>query len=88
MFEKVALSLPAVVTADLRLKQPCYVTLPNIMKAKKKALEILSPRDLQAEVVASLRTLKVVEPAGRAAGIKVSDVEVLQAKLRGEAKVI
>jgi electron transfer flavoprotein beta subunit len=84
----VALSLPAIVTTDLRLNEPRYVTLPNIMKAKKKPLEIVKPEDLGVDVTPRLKTLKVVEPAKRSAGIKVPDVATLVAKLRTEAKVI
>lgn len=86
--ETVALSLPAIVTTDLRLNEPRYVTLPNIMKAKKKQLEVFKPEDLGVDVSARLKTLKVVEPAKRSAGIKVPDVATLVAKLRNEAKVI
>jgi electron transfer flavoprotein beta subunit len=86
--ETVALSLPAVVTTDLRLNEPRYVTLPNIMKAKKKPLETIKPEDLGVDVTPRLKTLKVVEPAKRSAGIKVPDVATLVAKLRTEAKVI
>ena len=86
--ETLKLSLPAVVTTDLRLNEPRYVTLPNIMKAKKKPLETIKPEDLGVDVVARLKTLKVVEPAKRSAGIKVPDAATLVAKLRTEAKVI
>jgi electron transfer flavoprotein beta subunit len=86
--ETVALSLPAVVTTDLRLNEPRYVTLPNIMKAKKKPLETIKPEDLGVDVTPRLKTLKVVEPAKRSAGVKVPDVATLVAKLRNEAKVI
>jgi electron transfer flavoprotein beta subunit len=86
--ETVALSLPAIVTTDLRLNEPRYVTLPNIMKAKKKPLEIVKPEDLGVDVTPRLKTLKVVEPAKRSAGIKVPDVATLVSKLRLEAKVI
>jgi electron transfer flavoprotein beta subunit len=86
--ETVALTLPAIVTTDLRLNEPRYVTLPNIMKAKKKPLEIVKPEDLGVDVTPRLKTLKVVEPAKRSAGIKVPDVATLVAKLRTEAKVI
>jgi electron transfer flavoprotein beta subunit len=77
-----------VVTADLRLNEPRYVTLPNIMKAKKKPLEILKPADLGVDVTPRLKTLKVSEPPQRSAGILVPDVATLVAKLRNEAKVI
>ena len=86
--ETVALSLPAIVTTDLRLNEPRYVTLPNIMKAKKKPLETIKPEDLGVDVAPRLKTLKVVEPAKRSAGIKVPDVATLVQKLRTEAKVI
>jgi electron transfer flavoprotein beta subunit len=86
--ETVALTLPAIVTTDLRLNEPRYVTLPNIMKAKKKTLDIVKPADLGVDVTTHLKTLKVVEPAKRSAGIKVPDVATLVAKLRNEAKVI
>ncbi|MBY0243464.1 MAG: electron transfer flavoprotein subunit beta/FixA family protein [Burkholderiaceae bacterium] len=86
--ETVALTLPAIVTTDLRLNEPRYVTLPNIMKAKKKPLETIKPEDLGVDVTPRLKTLKVTEPPVRAAGIKVPDVATLIAKLRNEAKVI
>ena len=86
--QTVALNLPAIVTTDLRLNEPRYVTLPNIMKAKKKPLETVKPEDLGVDVAPRLKTLKVVEPAKRSAGIKVADVATLVAKLRTEAKVI
>jgi electron transfer flavoprotein beta subunit len=86
--ETVALTLPAIVTTDLRLNEPRYVTLPNIMKAKKKPLEIIKPEDLGVDVTPRLKTLKVSEPAKRSAGITVPDVATLVAKLRNEAKVI
>jgi electron transfer flavoprotein beta subunit len=86
--ETLALTLPAIITTDLRLNEPRYVTLPNIMKAKKKPLEIVKPEDLGVDVTPRLKTLKVVEPAKRSAGIKVPDVATLVAKLRTEAKVI
>jgi electron transfer flavoprotein beta subunit len=86
--ETIVLSLPAVVTTDLRLNEPRYVTLPNIMKAKKKPLETVKPADLGVDVAPRLKTLKVVEPAGRKAGIKVADVAALVDKLKNEAKVI
>jgi electron transfer flavoprotein beta subunit len=86
--ETVALSLPAIVTTDLRLNEPRYVTLPNIMKAKKKPLETIKPEDLGVDVSPRLKTLKVSEPAKRSAGIKVPDVATLVQKLRLEAKVI
>jgi len=86
--ETVALTLPAIVTTDLRLNEPRYVTLPNIMKAKKKPLDVRTPADLGVDVAPRLTTLKVVEPPKRSAGIKVPDVATLVAKLRNEAKVI
>ena len=86
--ETVSLSLPAVITTDLRLNEPRYVTLPNIMKAKKKPLETLTPEALGVDVAPRIKTLKVVEPAKRSAGIKVPDVATLVAKLKTEAKVI
>jgi electron transfer flavoprotein beta subunit len=75
-------------TADLRLNEPRYVTLPNIMKAKKKPLEVLKPEDLGVNVSPRLKTLQVTEPPKRSAGIKVPDVATLVAKLKNEAKVI
>jgi electron transfer flavoprotein beta subunit len=86
--ETVALQLPAIVTTDLRLNEPRYVTLPNIMKAKKKPLDTVKPEDLGVDVTPRLKTLKVAEPAKRSAGIKVPDVATLVSKLRTEAKVI
>ena len=86
--ETVEVTLPAVVTTDLRLNEPRYVTLPNIMKAKKKPLEVIKPEALGVDVSPRLKTLKVAEPPKRAAGIKVPDVATLVAKLKNEAKVI
>jgi electron transfer flavoprotein beta subunit len=86
--ETLALNLPAVVTTDLRLNEPRYVTLPNIMKAKKKPLDTMRPADLGVDVTPRIRTLKVSEPPKRGAGVKVPDVATLVAKLRNEAKVI
>ncbi|MBP9683789.1 MAG: electron transfer flavoprotein subunit beta/FixA family protein [Rhodoferax sp.] len=86
--ETLQVTLPAVMTADLRLNEPRYVTLPNIMKAKKKPLEILKPADLGVDVTPRIKTLKVTEPPKRSAGIKVPDVATLVAKLKTEAKVI
>ena len=86
--ETVALSLPTIVTTDLRLNEPRYVTLPNIMKAKKKPLATIKPEDLGVDVSPRLKTLKVAEPPKRSAGIKVPDVATLVAKLKTEAKVI
>ena len=86
--ETVSLTMPAVVTTDLRLNEPRYVTLPNIMKAKKKQLDIFTPEALGVDVTPRIKTLKVVEPPKRSAGIKVPDVATLIAKLKNEAKVI
>jgi electron transfer flavoprotein beta subunit len=86
--ETVSLSLPAVITTDLRLNEPRYVTLPNIMKAKKKPLETVTPAALGVDVAPRIKTLKVVEPAKRSAGIKVADVAALVDKLKNTAKVI
>jgi electron transfer flavoprotein beta subunit len=83
-----ALKLPAIITTDLRLNEPRYVTLPNIMKAKKKSLENVKPDALGVDVKPRLQTLKVVEPAKRKAGVKVPDAKTLVDKLRNEAKVI
>ena len=82
------LKLPAVVTADLRLNEPRYVKLPNIMKAKKKPLETITPADLGVDITPRLKLVKASEPAGRKGGVKVADVQELVAKLRNEAKVI
>ena len=86
--ETLELKLPAIVTTDLRLNEPRYVTLPNIMKAKKKQLETFTPGDLGVDVKPRLKTLKVAEPAARSAGIKVPDVAALVDKLKNEAKVV
>jgi electron transfer flavoprotein beta subunit len=86
--ETLALKLPAIVTTDLRLNEPRYVTLPNIMKAKKKTLDVLKPADLGVDVSPRIRTLKVSEPPKRGAGVKVPDVATLVAKLKNEATVI
>ncbi len=86
--ETVSLTLPAIVTTDLRLNEPRYVTLPNIMKAKKKPLDIVKPEDLGVDVTPRLKTLKVAEPPKRSAGAMVPDVATLVAKLKNEAKVI
>jgi electron transfer flavoprotein beta subunit len=86
--EVLSLSLPAIVTTDLRLNEPRYVTLPNIMKAKKKQMDIVKPEDLGVDVSPRLKTLKVSEPPKRGAGIKVPDVATLVEKLKLEAKVI
>jgi len=86
--ETLKITLPAIVTTDLRLNEPRYVTLPNIMKAKKKPLETLKPADLGVDVAPRIKTLKVAEPPKRGAGVKVPDVATLVAKLKNEAKVI
>jgi electron transfer flavoprotein beta subunit len=86
--ETLALKLPAIVTTDLRLNEPRYVTLPNIMKAKKKPLDIFTPQDLGVDAAPRLKTLKVSEPPARKAGIVVPDVATLVEKLKNEAKVI
>jgi len=86
--ETLTLTLPAVITTDLRLNEPRYVTLPNIMKAKKKTLDVFKPEDLGVDVKPRLKTLKVSEPPKRGAGIKVPDVATLVDKLKNEAKVI
>ncbi|GAB3132325.1 hypothetical protein GCM10027256_39390 [Novispirillum itersonii subsp. nipponicum] len=82
------MSLPTVVSVDLRLNTPRYASLPNIMKAKKKPIEALSPADLGVDIAPRLKTLKVSEPAKRQAGVKVADVAELVNKLKTEAKVI
>ena len=86
--ETLKLTLPAVITTDLRLNEPRYVTLPNIMKAKKKPLEVVKPADLGVDVTPRIKTLKITEPPKRSAGIKVPDVATLVSKLKNEAKVI
>jgi electron transfer flavoprotein beta subunit len=86
--ETLKLTLPAIVTTDLRLNEPRYVTLPNIMKAKKKPLEVIKPEALGVDVAPRIKTLKVSEPPKRGAGVKVPDVATLVAKLKNEAKVI
>ena len=86
--ETLSLSIPAVVTTDLRLNEPRYVTLPNIMKAKKKPLDTFKPADLGVDVSPRLKTLKVSEPPVRSAGIKVADVATLVDKLKNDAKVL
>jgi len=86
--ETVALSLPAVVTTDLRLNEPRYVTLPNIMKAKKKPIDTVKPEDLGVDVSPRIKMLKVSDPPTRSAGITVPDVETLINKLKNEAKVV
>jgi electron transfer flavoprotein beta subunit len=86
--ETIELKLPAVVTTDLRLNEPRYASLPNIMKAKKKPIDSMSPADLGVDPAPRLKTLKVAEPAKRSAGIKVKTVQELVDKLKNEAKVI
>jgi electron transfer flavoprotein beta subunit len=86
--ETVSITLPAVVTTDLRLNEPRYVTLPNIMKAKKKQLDTFKPADLGVDIKPHLKVLKVTEPPKRSAGIKVPDVATLVSKLKNEAKVL
>jgi electron transfer flavoprotein beta subunit len=86
--ETLSLKLPAVITTDLRLNEPRYVTLPNIMKAKKKPLETVKPADLGVDVTPRLKTLKVAEPPKRSAGVIVPDVKTLVDKLKNEAKVL
>jgi electron transfer flavoprotein beta subunit len=86
--ETLSLSLPAIVTTDLRLNEPRYVTLPNIMKAKKKQMDIVKPEDLGVDVAPRLKTLKVAEPVGRGSGIKVPNVAALVDKLKHVVKVI
>jgi len=86
--ETLSLSLPAVITTDLRLNEPRYVTLPNIMKAKKKQLDTFKLEDLGVDVAPRLKTLKVSEPPKRGTGVKVADVATLVEKLKNEAKVI
>ncbi|WP_343655520.1 electron transfer flavoprotein subunit beta/FixA family protein [Paraburkholderia caribensis] len=86
--ETLSLKLPAAITTDLRLNEPRYVTLPNIMKAKKKPLETLKPADLGVDVAPRLKTVKVAEPPKRSAGVMVPDVKALVEKLRNEAKAL
>ena len=86
--ETLSLKLPAVITTDLRLNEPRYVTLPNIMKAKKKPLETVKPADLGVDVTPRLKLLKVAEPPKRSAGVMVPDVKTLVEKLKNEAKVL
>jgi electron transfer flavoprotein beta subunit len=86
--ETIKIDLPAIVTTDLRLNEPRYASLPNIMKAKKKPLDTLTPADLCVDTAPRLKTLKVAEPPSRQAGVKVADVAELVDKLRNEAKVI
>jgi electron transfer flavoprotein beta subunit len=86
--ETLSLALPALITTDLRLNEPRYVTLPNIMKAKKKPLDLFKPEDFGVDVTPRIKTLKVCEPPKRAAGIRVPDVTTLIDKLKNEAKVL
>ena len=86
--ETIALSLPAVITTDLRLNEPRYVTLPNIMKAKKKTIDMITPDSLGVDIAPRLKTIKVEEPPKRSAGVMVADVTALVEKLKNEAKVI
>ena len=86
--ETLAVSMPAIITTDLRLNEPRYVTLPNIMKAKKKQLDTFKPEDLGVDVKPRIKTLNVAEPSKRSAGIKVPDVATLVDKLKNVAKVI
>ncbi len=86
--ETLGVTLPAVITTDLRLNEPRYVTLPNIMKAKKKTIDTFKPEDLGVDVAPRLKILSVQEPAKRSAGVKVADVAALVDKLKNEAKVL
>jgi electron transfer flavoprotein beta subunit len=86
--ETLSLTLPAIITTDLRLNEPRYVTLPNIMKAKKKQMDTFKPEELGVDVTPRIKTLKVSEPPKRSAGVKVADVAALVEKLKNEAKVI
>jgi electron transfer flavoprotein beta subunit len=86
--EKVLLNLPAIITCDLRLNEPRYASLPNIMKAKRKPIDVLTPEELGVDVSPRHRILKVEEPARRQSGVRVADVAQLVEKLRSEAKVI
>jgi electron transfer flavoprotein beta subunit len=86
--EKVTLKLPAVISTDLRLNEPRYASLPNIMKAKRKPIDVLSPEELRVDIAPRLRLLKVEEPPRRQSGVKVASVAELVDKLRREAKVI
>jgi electron transfer flavoprotein beta subunit len=86
--ETLAITLPAVITTDLRLNEPRYVTLPNIMKAKKKTVDTYKPEELGVDVTPRLKTLKVVEPAKRSSGVMVADVAALIDKLKNEAMVL
>lgn len=86
--ETVRLKLPAIITTDLRLNEPRYASLPNIMKAKQKPIEVLKPQDLNIDIMPRLQTIKVSEPAKRSGGVKVDSVDTLIDKLRNEAKAI
>jgi len=86
--QTVALNLPAVVSTDLRLNEPRYASLPNIMKSKKKPLDVMTPDELGVDVAPRTTTLKVEPPAQRSAGIKVESVDELVDKLKNEARVI
>ena len=86
--ETISINLPAVITTDLRLNEPRYVTLPNIMKAKKKPLDVLKPEDLSVDITPRIKTIKVAEPPTRSAGVMVADIKTLVDKLKNEAKVI
>jgi electron transfer flavoprotein beta subunit len=86
--ETIAINLPAVITTDLRLNEPRYVTLPNIMKAKKKPLDIFKPEDLSVDVTSRITIIKVAEPPARRSGVMVPDIKTLVDKLKNEAKVI
>jgi electron transfer flavoprotein beta subunit len=86
--ETIKMKLPAVITADLRLNEPRYATLPNIMKAKKKKIDTTTPKDLGVEIKQHLKIVKMADPPSRKAGIKVATVDELVDKLRNEAKVI
>ena len=86
--QTISVQLPAVVTTDLRLNEPRYVTLPNIMKAKKKEIETIAAESLGLDLAPRLRLVKVADPPGRSAGIKVDSVDSLIAKLKNDAKVI
>jgi electron transfer flavoprotein beta subunit len=86
--ETLSITMPAVITTDLRLNEPRYVTLPNIMKAKKKELAVMKPEELGVDVAPRIKTLKVTEPPKRSAGIKVPDVDALINHLKNTSKVI
>ena len=86
--QTIRVQMPTIVTVDLRLNEPRYASLPNIMKAKKKQLDTVTPQDLGVDVTPRLKTLKVAEPSARSAGVKVPDVAALVDKLKNEAKVV